>query len=223
MLNIQRFGGRGASSSIGNKPTPSQLEALEYYVSGEGMWINQYLRGDEFGGELNAGEKEFLKELDAITQSDNVQQDTLYRTVDASAIFGQMSDSEFDDLRSELNYNTFSKGKGAYSQGIAQKINDRIKGVTGKNITEKGFMSTTKDLSIAENNMYTFGSQKPVILEISGVKGKKGYDVMKNASSRLKQVESSDPQKEVLLAKGQNYKVQSVTSKNGNIYIKVKM
>lgn len=40
----ESMGGRGASSSIISK---SSLEAVEHYVSGEGMWINQYLRGRE--------------------------------------------------------------------------------------------------------------------------------------------------------------------------------
>lgn len=218
-LNIQMFGGRGASSGT----TSNQLEALEYYVSGEGMWINQYLRGRGDFSELSQSEKEFLNNLDKITNSDNVKEDVLYRTTDASAIFGDMTDSEFDDLRSELTYGTFSKGKGAYSQNVTNKINNLINNTKNKTITEKGFMSTTKSYNIAENNMYNFGSTKPIIMEIRGTKGTKGYDVIKKASPRLKQVEKSDPQKEVLLAKNKKYKVESVSSKNGNIYVKVRL
>lgn len=217
------MGGRGASSSISSKPTQSQLDSLEYYVSGEGMWINQYLRGRGDFGDLSTNEKEFLKDLETLTNNNKVEQDTLYRTVDAEAIFGSMSNSEFDDLRSELVYNQFSKAKGQYSQNIANKIKNKIDSLKGKDVTEKGFMSTTKNLDIAENNMYTFGSEKPIILEIKGTKGKRGYDVMKHASQRLKQVEKSDPQKEVLLGNNQSYKIEDVTSKNGNVYVKVRM
>lgn len=219
-LNIQLFGGRGASSgNIGKK----QLDALEYYVSGEGMWINQYLRDDTFGGELTANEKEFLKDLEKITNSNTVNDDVLYRTVDANAIFNDIDDFAYGELKDEIIYNTYSKGKGAYSQNKAKEINSKINSVVGKTISEKGFMSTTKSLNIAENNMYTFGSTKPVILEIRGTKGTKGYDVMKKASKKLRAVEKSDPQKEVLLAKNKKYKVNSVSNKNGNIYIKVKL
>ena len=223
MINIQRFGGRGASSSNGTSHTQEQLDALEYYVSGEGMWINQFLRGDEFGGELNAGEKEFLRDLDKITNSDSVKEDVLYRTLDASVLFGNMSEFEFDDFRQEIVHNAFSGAKGSYSQNKAKEIQNRINNAMGKTITEKGFMSTSKSLNIVENNQYTFGSTKPVVMEISGVRGTKGYDVMKNASSKLKAVEKSDPQKEVLLARGKKYKITSVGTKNGNIYVKARL
>lgn len=219
-LNIQLFGGRGASSgSVGKR----ELDSLEYYVSGEGMWINQYLRGDEFGGKLTENEKEFLKDLEKITNNNSVKEDVLYRTVDANAIFGNMDDFAFGELKDEIIYNVYSKGKGTYSQNKAREINNKINNVIGKTITEKGFMSTTKSLNIAENNMYNFGSTKPVILEIRGTKGTKGYDVMKKASKRLREVEKAEPQKEVLLAKNKKYKVNSISNKNGNIYIKVKL
>ena len=219
-LNIQLFGGRGASSS---GISQSQLDALEYYVSGDGMWINQYLRGNGDFGELTSNEKEFLNDLEKITNSDSVKEDVLYRTLDASAIFGNMTDSEFDDLRNEIVNNAFSKAKGAYSQNVARQINNRINSVVGKTINEKGFMSTTKSYNIAENNMYNFGSQKPVIMEIRNVKGTRGYDVMKKASSRMKSAEKADPQKEVLLSRNKKYKVENVSSKNGNIYVKVRL
>ena len=187
------------------------------------MWINQYLRGDENFGPLNDKEKEYLKDLEKATNSDTVKQDVLYRTVDANSIFGNLTDSEYDDLKSEIVYGTFSNAKGAYSQNVARSINDRINNAVGKTYTEKGFMSTTKSYDIAQNNMYNFGSSKPIILEISNTKGTKGYDVMKRASNRMKQAEKSDPQKEVLLSRNKNYKVDSVSNKDGNIYVKVKL
>lgn len=217
------MGGRGASSSIKPKLTQSQMDSVDYYVSGEGMWINNYLRGREDFGELSSDEKEYLKDLDTLTSNNKVEQNTLYRTVDVEAIFGSMSYSEYDDLRNELVYNTFSKAKGQYSQNMAKMINDRINRLKGEKITEKGFMSTTKDLSIAENNMYFFGSQKPIILEINNVKGKKGYDVLKGSSKKLREVEARDPQKEVLLGRNQSYTIQDITTKNGNIYVKVRI
>ena len=58
------MGGRGATSS-GGGGMPN--DATEQYVSGEGMWINQYLRGRGNFGELSDSEKEYLRDLDKAT------------------------------------------------------------------------------------------------------------------------------------------------------------
>lgn len=60
------MGGRGKDSARGagaGKPN----DATEYYVSGDGMWINQYLRGRGDFGELTESEKQYLSDLDKAT------------------------------------------------------------------------------------------------------------------------------------------------------------
>lgn len=205
------MGGRGASSSI---VTKNQVSALNHYVSGEGMWINQYLRGTGGFGELSEFEKDYLRDLDKITNTENIN-GTLYRTVDASAIFGNISDTEYEYLVNNLVY-------GDNQRLVAESAKNTLSKVKSS-YTEKGFMSTTKDLSIAENNKYTFGSSKPVVMEIKTSGKTKGVDVMKKANSQMKQAEKYDPQKEVLLKRGQSYKINHIGSKNGNIYVQVTM
>ncbi|MBR5583467.1 MAG: hypothetical protein IKW21_02960, partial [Lachnospiraceae bacterium] len=102
-LNLQFFGGRGASSaSAGSKVmSAEEQEAVEYYVSGDGMWINDALRGRHGLSEsdLSGEERTLLKNLDSATNKGVVKQDTLYRSVDAEAVFGQMSDLDYENLR----------------------------------------------------------------------------------------------------------------------------
>lgn len=47
-MDLQLFGGRGASqtkpSKVAATLTNDELDAVEYYVSGDGMYINDYLR-----------------------------------------------------------------------------------------------------------------------------------------------------------------------------------
>ncbi len=205
------MGGRGANSSISTK---NQISALEHYVSGDGMWINQYLRGTGDFGELSKLEKEYLSDLDKITSLQNINT-TLYRTVDASSIFGNISDTEYENLVNNLVYNDNQR----VVAESARKTLSKVK----KEYTEKGFISTTKDLSIAENLKYNFGSRKPIIVEIKPSKTTKGIDVMKKANRRMKESEKYNPQKEVLLKRGQSYKVNHIGTKNGNIYIQVSM
>ena len=220
-LNLQLFGGRGASSSVTSSASGAGKpnDATEWYVSGEGMWINDYLRGrgGDFG-ELSDREKQYLKDLDKAT-SGKVKEKELYRNVDASAIFGDMTNSEFDDMRAEIVYNGFSKDKGKYAQGIAANINNKIEQTKGKVITDKGFVSTTKDERIANDFDGFTGSEKPIILKIKTNSNTKGVDV----SVYDKNVSKADAQKEVLLGRNQKYKVDNIYGKNGHIYVDVSM
>lgn len=207
------MGSRGASSGIG-KPN----SATEYYVSGEGMWINNYLRGRGDFGELSDAEKQFLKQLDKATNG-NVTADTLYRNVDAAAIFGNMSATDADNLRQALLYGTDSFGKGKYADSIRDRVNNIIGRVEGKTQTEKGFMSTTTDKSVAENWGDFTGSENPVVMRIKTGKNTKGV----NLSGYDKKVSPSEAQKETLLARGQSYKINKIYGKDGNIWIDVEM
>lgn len=209
------MGGRGASSS-GAKGMGKPNDATEYYVSGDGMWINQYLRGNGDFGELTESEREYLKDLDKATNG-KVTADTLYRSVDATAIFGDMSGTDYENLRTALVYGTDSFGKGKYADGIRQKVDGLINKTIGKTQTEKGYMSTTTRKSIAEEFGGFTGSDKPIVMNIKPSKNTKGVNLSrydKNAST---------PQKEVLLARGQSYKITNIYGKNGNINVDIEL
>lgn len=203
----------GGSGGIG-KPN----EATEYYVSGEGMWINQYLRGRGDFGELSSDEKQFIKDLDIAT-SGKITDDTLYRSVDAKAIFGNISDTDYSNLSTTLNYGADSFGKGDYADGIRNKVNNIISKTEGKSITEKGYMSTTTSVRVAEEWGDFTGSDMPVVVKLKTSKNTKGV----NLSSYDKNVSKAEAQHERLLARNQGYKVKKVYAKNGLIYVDATM
>ena len=209
------MGGRGASSS-GAKGMGKPNNATEYYVSGEGMWINQYLRGNGDFGELTDGEKQYLKDLDKATNG-KVEQDTLYRSVDATAIFGDISDTEYENMRTVLIYGKDSLGKGQYADSIRNKVDNTINKTIGKTQTEKGYMSTTTSKSIAEEFGGFTGSDKPVVMNIKTSKKTRGVDLSGYDKN------TSDPQKEVLLARNQSYKITNIYGKNGNINVDIEL
>lgn len=212
--------GRGASKAgggnAGGQGKPN--DATEWYVSGEGMWINQYLRGRSGYGELTDNEKQMLKDLDKATNG-KITDDTLYRSVDASAVFGPISDGDYQDLYQVVTYGGDSFGKGAYADSIRAKVDNRINKTVGKNIVEKGFMSTTTSADVAEEWGGFTGSEKPVVMKIATSNNTKGV----NLSSYDKNVSPSEAQHERLLARNQSYEVKRVYSKNGSIYVDVKM
>lgn len=223
-MNLQFFGGRGAASPVfaggsaggSGGATSDEIDALEWYVSGEGMFINNVLRGinpELTENDLTPQEKEALKNLDNLTNRETVGERTLYRTVDAQAIFKGITDGEYEALRNVVVYGDTQK----YFQAQAGKAMGKM----AKSYTEKGLMSTTKDSSIAEDNAYFFGSDKPIILEVKTSKKTKGIDVNKHANKRMREVEKDDPQKEVLLARNQKWNVNAKLSKTDNGFIKV--
>ena len=207
------MGGRGASSSIHREHgfTKNQGEALEYYVSGDGMWINQYLRNDGQGfGELSDGEKQYVSDLDSAL-SRTVQDRELYRSVDASAVFG---DIDFYNLEAAVIYGQADK----YSQAAYKQAQSLI----GTTKTEKGYMSTTRDAQIAEEFGGFTGATNPVVMRITPSKSTKGANVSK-ATKGIAEVERADPQKETLLARNQKYTINRIYGKNGHIYVDVSM
>ena len=192
--------------------TKEQEKALDWYVSGEGQWINQYLRGgaESNFGELSEFEKKAIKEIESATSKPlptNVKK--LYRSVDATAIFGDISAVEFENLQSALFYDSKDK----FAIGAKQKFLANIK---GKSIKEKGFMSTSTDYEvIAEWDGFT-GADKPINIEFDVPEGTKGAD--------LKQFDvEGDEQKEILLAKNTEYEITDVSTKDGHIYVKAKI
>ena len=192
--------------------------ATEYYVSGEGMWINQYLRGRGDFGNLTESEEQFLKDLDTATDG-NVKIDTLYRSVDASAIFGNMSQSTYDDLRQYVVYGEDSFGKGKYADSVKEKMENLINKTEGKEILEKGFMSTTKDKDIAMEFGDFTGSEMPIVMKIDTGGNAHGVDI----SIYDKNVDESEKQEEVLLARNQSYIVERIYAEDHNICVDVKI
>ena len=218
-MQLQLFGGNGDSSSgkrssgsVEKSLSRDDKDAIEYYVSGDGMYINNFLRGRNGYTEADMydNDKALLKDLDSTTNRTLGAETTLYRSVDATAVFGNMSDSQYENLVANIVY------------GDNQKyILNSIKGLTdnaiGKTITDKGFMSTSKDYNVASEWGGFSGSDKPIVLELKTKKSTKGVDVSytdKNAST---------PQKEVLLARNQKYKILGITAKDGNIYVKAEL
>lgn len=192
--------------------TKEQEKALEWYVSGEGQFINQYLRGNvgsDFG-ELSQTEKHYLEEMTNATNRvlpKNINK--LYRSVDATAIFGNMSVTDFYNLESAILYNNSDK----FALAAKQKYLTDIK---GKTITEKGFLSTSKDYEvIVDWGDYT-GAEKPINIEFEVPDNAKGVDLARF------DVEG-DEQKEILLARNTSYEIVDVLAKDGRIYIKAKI
>lgn len=178
---------------------------LAYYVSGEGMYINNALRGvnDVI---LNDNDMRYIKDLDNALNTKLKTNMTLYRNVDATAIFGNMSETDFENLESKLIYNTNDR----YANAAADKY---LKNIKSKVITDNGYLSTTKDYEIARDWGGFTGSDKPIVLELEVPKGTKGRDLAKFDLE-------DDPQKEVLLARNTKYKINDVIAKDGNIYVK---
>ena len=189
-------------------------DAIDYYVSGDGMWINKYLRNPEQfekeNGAISEQDKQVIEELDNETTSTPITNKKLYRSVDASAIFGNISDADFEDLVAHVVY-------GNNEKLIANKAGLLINRAENQQITEKGFMSTTKDKEIADNwNGFT-GSNKDVVLELDipdGMTGKDlaAYDV------------EGDEQKEVLLPRNTDYFIKKITQgENGKILVQAEV
>lgn len=187
------------------KYTTEQINnVLENYVSGDGMWINSYLRNPAEFGNLTEDEKEYLSIMDYALKND-IKETVLYRSVDAKAVFGNINDIEFDDLKSQLIYGNDNK-----------KALELINSVKGKEIVEKGFMSTTTEQRIGLDWGDFSGSDKPIVLELKTPKGTKGKNL------HLLDFED-DPQREVLLARNTKYKINSIETKEGQIYLKAEV
>ena len=167
------------------KITQDEWDVLEDYVSGNGMDINNFLR-QRNGlsiGDMNASEKSRLSLMDeAMSKSELPKDQTLYRNVDASAVFDK---STLQKIR-----------WGEYSE-------DDLQEVVGKTITDKGFMSTTKDKEIAFGWGDFTGSETPIVVEFETPKGTHGIDLGRFDIE-------GDEQKEILLDRGLSYDIKSV-------------
>ena len=186
--------------------------AFEHYVSGEGTYVNNYLAGryEELGATWTEADQKYLDLLDEGTKG-IVKQDKLWRSVDASSIFGEMSSAEYEDLCDYLAY-----GESAVPKKKAEEFRKKLEEATGKTITEPRFMSTTADKEVAMGWGDFSGSRKPIVLELDVPEGIHGAD--------LKHLDlEDDPQSEVLLARGQKYKVKSIGVEDGQIVVKAEL
>lgn len=193
----------------------SPNDALEAYIGGDMMWINQYLRGRGDFGELSAKEKQYLEELKRVTQSDVVGERTLWRSVDARAIFGDMSDITFTALEDYFLY-------GDTSKPTMQRI-QRLLGIEGKEIIEKGFMSTTKDHDIAADWGDYTGADYPILMKIRTTAKTRGVDVERYTKIHNPEAEEDNPQAEILLNCNQRFRIVSVSKDGGNICVEVEL
>lgn len=190
-------------------------EALDAYISGDAMWLNNYLRGRGDFGELDKWEQKILDELTAVTKLDKVGERTLWRSVDARAIFGDMTDGDFEDLAGRILY-------GDNNKFVLEKT-QRFMDVVGKEITEKGFMSTTKSKEVAAAWGDYSGSNTPVLMKIRTTANTRGVDVEKYTLAHNAEVEQSQAQKEILLRRGQRYKVVGIKELDGQICVEVEL
>ena len=213
-----KFNGKTLSKKTSSqaKPTapkalsPKHVDAIEYYASGEGMYINQYLRNGE---DLDDNDKQTVANLDEALDTP-LDEQTLYRSVDAKVLFGNMSPFQFSQLQDAIIYGENNK--------FNKDIVDRVKSNIGKTYSEKGFMSTTRNQEIADDwNDYT-GSENPIVLKIKTNKNTKGRDIS-NASPQIRESEQDEPQEETLLARNQRYRLTRVYGENGNIYADVEL
>ncbi|MBO5711529.1 MAG: hypothetical protein J6R47_01705 [Acholeplasmatales bacterium] len=221
------------NSSGGNEPiielnqqqeyTKEQLEAIEWYVSGEGQWINQYLRGKNDFGTLQEYEKELLNNLTEITNqklSRNIEK--LYRSVDAKAVFGNINYSEWENFERYMNYGEESFGKGAYAENIKTKVKDLLQKTTGKTIIEKGFMSTSKEYEVVAEWYDFTGSEMPIIIEFEKIpNGTKGLDISSVLNGKF-EIENEE-QFEVLLSRNTKYEITNIYAKNGLVHVKANL
>ena len=197
--------------------TQKEKDAVDYYVSGDGMFINDALR-ERTNSEgytmtmkdLNKQDLEYLKNLDNAT-SNEIEPQILYRSVDASAIFGKISENDYANLESRIVFGDDSK--------IAKSTDKFVENAIGKTITDKGFMSTTTDFEIASEFKDFTGSEKPIVLEIETIAGTKGLSLAQSIPDLNEMME----QEEVLLARNQKYEILSVSKRDGNIYVKTKI
>lgn len=211
------MGGRGASSSAGAGGRGVPNEATEYYVSGEGMWINQYLRGNGDFGELSPEETEYLADLDKATDAP-LKDGTLYRSVDASVIFGELPEGEIENVIDRVVHGASVYDNGAYSQGLKRSAEQTINKTIGKTTTEKGFMSTTSDFEIAEEFRDFTGATNPVVMRIKTNGKARGV----NLSRYDRNVSPDMAQKERLLARNTKYKINGISAnENGTVIVDV--
>ena len=191
----------------------SQHNALKEYVSGNMMNINNAMRNVNglFESDLNNEEKEVIKELKQATSQPlpkNIKE--LYRSVDVSALASGISNLDYDNLRDCLLY-------GDSNRIVKESAERTLNKIIGKEITDKGFMSTTKDKEVAYNWDDFSGAEHPVVLKLNTENGANGVDVEELGIEKELNPDLEDSQAEVLLQNDTKYKITGVFAEEGNI------
>lgn len=203
LLTINDFVmGRGSG---GVRITNNNNDAIRDYVSGDAMYINNILRRE---GELDDYEKSLVRDLDRATNKE-IKENILYRSVDAEAIFGKLDDSQFENLVDRVVWND-------KQPLIVRNTEPILKRASNITITEKGFMSTSKDKNVVDNWGDFSGAKHPIVLKIQTNGKAKGFDV-----SKSKYEVQGDEQNEVILRRNLKYKVEKIYGENNNIYVDV--
>ena len=188
-------------------PLEEQAEAYEWYVSGEGMHINGVLRGLSDGYKLYENEADAVRAMDELL-TDKIASAKLYRNVDIRALGVHPTDLQFEQMQEYVSYGAMAVPKNA-----VEKIDGLIESAVGKEITDKGFMSTTKSMDIATDWWDFTGSKYPIVLEFKTSGNTVGVDMAK----RFPKLEERMYQEEVTLARGTRYKVTGYRQENGVI------
>lgn len=192
-----------------DKPTQEEFEAVDYYASGEGMYINDYLRDRnnpvERMGEMTDFDKEMVRQLEKATNREHGY-NKLYRCVDADAIFDNVSDMDWEYIQENLGYG----GNNPRAKELIDSIKDKV-------ITDKGFMSTTKEYDIAADFLDTTGANHPLVIEFENANKVGGFDLEKFMGD----IELRKEQKEVILHNNASYKIKNIAmDKMGRVHLK---
>ena len=186
----------GVRGSMGGGFTQTQIENSIYdYVNGNSSEINGWLRSPG-SYTLSPDNRASIKVIDSVLTGP-ISNDVLYRKTEAKSIFGYLSQSDYDKL-----YMHVVEGveNGSSKKMIAQTI--------GKTFTEKGYMSTSKSSSIAEDLDFAV---KPIMLKVNPGKKARGLDLDKHSIG----------EEEVLLKRNTKYNVKKIYGKRGSIYVDI--
>lgn len=200
--------------------TNDELGAVESYVSGNTMYINQFLRRHE---QLDNQEKELVKDLDSAINKEIVTETKLYRSVDASVIFGNLRESDFESLEDYITMGEDAFDKGSYSQSLLRRSKSIVDGAIDKTITDEGYLSTTLDQKIAIDFQYYTAAEHPIVMELEVPKEEiHGFPAYKHFEIE------DEPQKEILLERGLSMKITDVSfvrdeDSGTQIYVKAKL
>ena len=180
-----------------------ELEAVESYVSGNTMYVNQLLRRNE---KLDDMEKSLVKDLDTAIDKEMVTQTKLYRSVDSSVIFGKLNDNDYENLEDYIINGADAFDKGSYSQSLLRRSQMLLNNTLNKTITDKGYLSTTTSKKIATEFQYFTGAEHPLVMELEIPNDKiHGFPVYKFFE------QEDDPQKEILLERGLSMKITDIS------------
>lgn len=155
----------------------------------------------ERGGEIDGEDALLRRGLDEATSKALGKEMVLYRGVSAKAIFGD--GVKYGYLKSGLVNGDVDADVSAYLSQVKRET-------IGKTITERGYMSTSKNATTGEG----FGGEQPIVLRFTTKKKTMGIDLDSNRAF----YRNNTSEREVLLGRGMSYKITKIFGKNGKIY-----